>query len=177
MSERSKSYREGLLNRLRDNAEAEEYLQAALEDSQGAFLVALKNVLDAHKVAKVARSSQVSREHLYQALTPDGNPTISTLERVLSAVGLRLTIKQGRSGEKQPGRIVKQAWQGSWSLSKPLKKEVAVYTTGGRTIACYGVGASNGNSTASRVQQPAGRASIRRSALASRLEPCYEMAY
>jgi DNA-binding phage protein len=54
MRGRSKSYREGLLRRLRDNAEAANYLQAALEDSQSAFLVALKNVLDACSAATKA---------------------------------------------------------------------------------------------------------------------------
>jgi DNA-binding phage protein len=55
MTAHSRSYKEGLLRRLKDNSEAANYLQAALEDSQSAFLVALKNVLDSRKVAAVAR--------------------------------------------------------------------------------------------------------------------------
>lgn len=90
--ERSKSYKQSLLNRLKDNAEAANYLQAALEDSQSAFLVALKNVLDSRKVAVVARASKLNREHIYQMLNEDGNPTLNSLEKLLQALGLRLSI-------------------------------------------------------------------------------------
>jgi DNA-binding phage protein len=51
MPARSRSYKERLLARLKDNAEAANYLQAALEDSQSAFLLALKNVLDSRNIA------------------------------------------------------------------------------------------------------------------------------
>jgi probable addiction module antidote protein len=102
MSGRSKSYKEGLHRRLRNNAEAVNYLQAALEDSQSAFLVALKNVLDARKVAAVARASKVNREHIYQMLSDEGNPTLNSLQKILQALGLRLTIELGRIGTKTP---------------------------------------------------------------------------
>ena len=42
-------YKDGLYRRLKDNAEAVNYLQAAREDSPAAFLIARKNVLDARK--------------------------------------------------------------------------------------------------------------------------------
>lgn len=92
MSGRSRSYKEGLLRRLKDNNEAVNYLRAALEDSQSAFLVALKNALDSRKVAAVARTSKLNRVHIYQMLTEDGNPTLSSLEKILRAIGLRLEI-------------------------------------------------------------------------------------
>lgn len=92
MRERSRSYRESLLRRLEDNTEAANYLQAALEDSQSAFLVALKNVLDSRKVAAVARASKLNRVHIHQMLTEKGNPTLSSLEKILHAIGLRLEI-------------------------------------------------------------------------------------
>jgi probable addiction module antidote protein len=92
MPARSRSYRESLLRRLKDNAEAANYLQAALEDSQSAFLVALKNVLDSRKVAVVARAGKLNREHIYQMLNEDGNPTLSSLGKILHALGLRLSI-------------------------------------------------------------------------------------
>ncbi len=92
MRGRSRSYRGSLLDRLKDNAEAANYLQAALEDSQSAFLVALKNVLDSRKVAVVARASKLNREHIYQMLNEDGNPTLNSLEKILRALGLQLSI-------------------------------------------------------------------------------------
>ncbi len=92
MRGRSRSYRDGLLRRLKDNAEAANYLQAALEDSNSAFLVALKNVLDSRKVARVARASNLNREHIYQMLGEDGNPTLNSLGKIIDALGLRLSI-------------------------------------------------------------------------------------
>ena len=92
MTARSRSYKKNLLQRLKDNTEAVNYLQAALEDSQSAFLVALKNVLDSRKVAAVARASKLNRVHIHQMLTEDGNPTLSSLEKILRAIGLRLEI-------------------------------------------------------------------------------------
>ncbi len=50
----SVSYKEFLHQNLRNNAEAAKYLMAALEDSQTAFLIAVKKFLDARKVAVVA---------------------------------------------------------------------------------------------------------------------------
>jgi probable addiction module antidote protein len=92
MSGRSRSYKDGLYRRLKDNAEAVNYLQAALEDSQPAFLTALKNVLDARNVAAIARESALDRVHIYRMLSEGGNPTLMSLEKILHALGLRLEI-------------------------------------------------------------------------------------
>jgi probable addiction module antidote protein len=112
MTGRSVSYKGFLYQDLRDNAEAASYLQAALEDSQGAFLVALKNVLDARKVAVVARASKVRREQIYQMLTEGGNPTLNSLQKILHALGLRLSVElEGIPAESQilaPGATVEQ---------------------------------------------------------------------
>ena len=102
MTAPSRSYRESLLRRLKDNTEAVNYLQAALEDSQSAFLVALKNVLDSRKVAAVARASKLNRVHIYQMLDADGNPTLSSLEKLLRAIGLRLEVGLDGSSRKKP---------------------------------------------------------------------------
>ena len=107
MTAPSRSYKESLLLRLQDNHEAVNYLQAALEDSQSAFLVALKNVLDSRKVSAVARASKLNRVHIYQMLAADGNPTLSSLEKVLRAIGLRLEI--GLDGSKSKPRRIRRA--------------------------------------------------------------------
>src|ERR1039457_5911974 len=102
MSGHSRSYKEGLHRRLRNDELAANYLQAALEDSQAAFLVALKNVLDARTVAAVARASKVNREHIYQMLSDDGNPTLKSLQKILHSLGLRLTIGLDETRTKTP---------------------------------------------------------------------------
>lgn len=88
----SKSYKESLHRSLADREEAVAYLQAALEDSQAAFLTALKNVVDARNVTAVAQAAQLDRVHLYRMLSSDGNPTFTSLDRVLHALGLKLAI-------------------------------------------------------------------------------------
>jgi probable addiction module antidote protein len=93
MTDRSSSYKEALYQDLQDDEEALMYLQTALEDSREAFLVALRNVADARQFAKVARDSELDRVNLYRMLSENGNPTLSSLEKVLHALGLRLSIE------------------------------------------------------------------------------------
>jgi probable addiction module antidote protein len=93
MTEKSRSYHIGLFKRLQDDEHARLYLQVALEDSREAFLVALRNVADARQFTKVARDSELDRVNLYRMLSENGNPTLSSLEKVLHALGLRLSIE------------------------------------------------------------------------------------
>jgi probable addiction module antidote protein len=45
---------------------------------------------------KVAAQAGISREPLYRALSPKGNPTLKTLVAVLKTVGLRLSVTQAK---------------------------------------------------------------------------------
>jgi probable addiction module antidote protein len=98
---RASSYRESLLESLKDPIEAVAYLNAGLEDSIEAFLKALKNVVQAHQVKRVAEVAGVQRESLYRSLSEQGNPTIDTLNAVLTAVGLRIAIEQNVKREHE----------------------------------------------------------------------------
>lgn len=44
-------------------------------------------------MAKVAADAGIAREQIYQALSKDGNPTLATLLKITSAMGLELTVK------------------------------------------------------------------------------------
>jgi probable addiction module antidote protein len=92
---KTSSYRESLMEALKDPAEAAAYLNAGLEDSPQAFLKAARNVAQAHEMSKVAKGSGIQRESLYRALSENGNPTLDTLTAVLAALGLRLSIASG----------------------------------------------------------------------------------
>lgn len=73
-----------------------EYLKAALEDANEpkALLFALRQITEARGgVAKVAKAAGIERESLYRALSPRGNPRLSTLVAVTRAIGLRLTVE------------------------------------------------------------------------------------
>jgi probable addiction module antidote protein len=93
------SHDESLVRELRDNPRfAVEYLKAALEEDSepGVLLVALRRVVQARGIAKVAKTAGVERESLYRALSTRGNPRLSTLAAVTKAVGLRLTVEAVR---------------------------------------------------------------------------------
>jgi len=70
------------------------YLQAALEDSEpGVLLMALRRVAEARGgMAKLARETGLTREALYRTLSASGNPRLTSLQAILSATGLRLTV-------------------------------------------------------------------------------------
>ena len=75
-----------------------EYLKAAMEsldnpDDRAAGLLALRTVAEAYGgLGVVAAEAGISRESLYRALSPKGNPTLKTLLAVLKTVGLRLSV-------------------------------------------------------------------------------------
>lgn len=92
----SAAYEEILLEDLKDPAEAAAYLQAALEDEDPAvFLLALRQVAQAQGMANVARKAHVGRESLYKTLSENGNPELRTINSLLHAMGLRLSVTAG----------------------------------------------------------------------------------
>lgn len=92
MPKRSRDYTIGLRKRLTDPRYAAEYLNAALEESDDTFLLALRDVAESRQMSKVARTASLNREGLYRMLSEAGNPRLSSLVSVLAALGVRLTI-------------------------------------------------------------------------------------
>lgn len=90
------SHDDAIIRELRDDPEfAAEYLKAAMEDTAEpkVLLVALRQIARARGIAKVAKAARVERESLYRALSPRGNPRLSTLMAVIKALGLTLTVE------------------------------------------------------------------------------------
>ena len=91
------SHDEAMVQSLRTDPElAVEYLKAALEadDDPKILLMALRRIAEARGgIAQVAKRAGIERESLYRALSPRGNPRLSTLIAVAKAVGLRLTVE------------------------------------------------------------------------------------
>ena len=44
-------------------------------------------------MTKLAKESGLTREGLYKALSPDGNPTFATVTKVAKALGFKLTVQ------------------------------------------------------------------------------------
>jgi probable addiction module antidote protein len=95
---KSKAYQPDLIENLRDPREAEEYLNAALEeDDPELFLLALRNVAEAQGgVAQLAEKAKLNRESLYKMLSERGNPEFRSLEALLHALGFRLAVAANR---------------------------------------------------------------------------------
>ena len=72
------------------------YLEACLEEAEGdpSFIVhALGVIARARNMSQLARDTGLTREGLYKALSPDGNPTFVTVAKVAKALGLRLSVQ------------------------------------------------------------------------------------
>jgi probable addiction module antidote protein len=99
MMVRSRLYKEGLLERLKDPQEAAAYLDAALEDGDTeVFLLALRDVAEARLggMTTLAQQTGLNRETLYRTLSEKGNPELVSLDKLLHAVGLRLAVEVDR---------------------------------------------------------------------------------
>ncbi len=90
---RDVSYDDTLAIALQDPIEAAAYIEAVMElDEPATLLVALRHVAKAHGMAEVARRADMGDKTLFRALSQDGNPTLSTITKVLHAVGLRISV-------------------------------------------------------------------------------------
>lgn len=91
---RLKSYKEDLNRRLRDPEYAAEYLaQVLAEKDNTAFLIALKDVVEAGGgMGSLAGRVGLKRPSLYKILSKNGNPTLETLQEILKPLGLRVSV-------------------------------------------------------------------------------------
>jgi probable addiction module antidote protein len=81
-------------NYLKSDKDISIYMSEALDTNDPAFIAdALGVVARARGMSQIARDTGLSRESLYRSLSAEGNPELSTLLRVVSALGLRLSIK------------------------------------------------------------------------------------
>ena len=85
------SCKDELFRRLADPKYAAGYLSESLELGEAEFLVALRDVVEAHGgVAQLAKAAKLSRENLYRLLSKAGNPRLSSLTLILSILGLEV---------------------------------------------------------------------------------------
>jgi len=72
------------------------YLEAAFEDGGPALIAAaLGDIARAKGMTEVAKKAGLGRESLYKALSPNGNPELGTVIKVMEALGLKLHAKAG----------------------------------------------------------------------------------
>ncbi len=69
------------------------YIEAALAEGDPSFIAAaLGDIARARGVTTFAAESGLSREAIYKAFRPGGNPTLETLSKATKALGLRLSV-------------------------------------------------------------------------------------
>lgn len=113
----SASHHDWELGLLKSDRElAVEYLKMAMESldnpkERGGALLSIRAVAEAYGgLGAVAAQAGISRESLYRALSPKGNPTLKTLIAVLKTLGLRLSVaenhQQLRKSAKKRGESI-----------------------------------------------------------------------
>ena len=91
------------LNYLHDPKHAKYALEVALEEFDqdndvDVLLDTLRLVAQAQGgLSALARKTDVSRQALHEALSPQGNPRLRTFQNVLGSLGLRLSVKPIRA--------------------------------------------------------------------------------
>lgn len=70
------------------------YLNAALDDGDPALVsAALGDIARARGMTQLARETGVTRDGLYKALSPTGNPSFGMVQKVLDALGFKLAVE------------------------------------------------------------------------------------
>ena len=64
--------------------------EAAKENDPAALIKAIDTVARAKGMTKTAKEAGISREGLYKALSPNGNPSFATVCKILNAIGYTL---------------------------------------------------------------------------------------
>ena len=81
------------------------YLEEAIEaDDPALFAEALGVVARAKGMSQIARDAGMSRESLYRALSPTGNPEFGTVMKVVRALGLRVSVRPAASLDEPAAR-------------------------------------------------------------------------
>ena len=80
---------------LRSEEEIQLYLNEVLKEyNVDSILSALGDITKACNMSWIAREAGVSREGLYKAFSGKGNPTFSTVLKVMRALNLTFEVKQ-----------------------------------------------------------------------------------
>lgn len=105
-----KSYDEWVADVLRQEKHgADEYVKIAFDEytkdgDEKALLVTLRQATKAKMGFKdLAEETGLSRESLYRALSPHGNPRLHTIKLVLSALGYELKLQSQHQKRRQLG--------------------------------------------------------------------------
>ena len=67
------------------------YLNAELAEGDPHYIrVALKIIADKYDVGEIAQKAGISQETIYNALSAEGNPEYSTIQKIINALDMKL---------------------------------------------------------------------------------------
>lgn len=78
---------------LETEADIAAYLNAAFEDGNTSVIAAaLGDIARAKGMTQLSKETGITRDGLYKALSPTGNPSFDTVQKVVKAFGLKLDV-------------------------------------------------------------------------------------
>jgi probable addiction module antidote protein len=84
-------YSDHLLEDLKDLKYAAGYLTAALEEGDDVFLLAVRDVVQAQGgMGALSKMTDLNRENLYDMLSKEGNPRLSSITTILDTLGFEI---------------------------------------------------------------------------------------
>ena len=91
--EKPNSFFENVYKDLKVPELAAEYISFALKENNASFLATvLGDVVKAHGMSHISEVTGLARQALYKMLSKDGNPTLQSMNALLDAVGLELSV-------------------------------------------------------------------------------------
>jgi probable addiction module antidote protein len=82
-----------VLDHLKTPEDQAAYIEAALETGDASTIAtAIGDIARARGVSNFANETGLSREAIYKAFRPGGNPTLETLSKATKVLGLRLSV-------------------------------------------------------------------------------------
>ena len=84
---------------LTDEDDIANYLEAVVAEGDPALTIAaLSDIARARNMSKLARDAKLTREGLYKALSPEGNPSFATVSKIAGALGFRISLQPTPGG-------------------------------------------------------------------------------
>ena len=84
---------------LDDDEAISAYIDEAIATGDAGFIAkCIGDVARARGMTQIAKDSGLSRESLYKALSPNGNPEFATILKVITALGLKLPVAHAEPG-------------------------------------------------------------------------------
>lgn len=95
----TKDYKDSLLEDLKDLEYAAGYLTACYEEGSDVFLLGIRDVAEAHGgLRTLSNETELNCENLYDMLSQEGNPRLSSISTILDKLGFEVNFKAKLQG-------------------------------------------------------------------------------